>query len=378
MVKNNKNIRLCLVLTEGMSFQLWEKYGLLYREIALYRELINHGVHTTFVSFGNSDELKYKNSLSEFEIIYNKWGLSNSIYIKFINLLNFKKLKNIDIVKTNQIESINTAINIANFWDKPIVGRMGYLKSFQKKKLHGVKSKFYLDSVNLEKKLAFYSSKIVLTTNQLKESFESSYLESHNKIIVIPNFVDTTLFKPDYNIEKKYDLLFVGRLTEQKNIRILLKSVIGLKLKILFIGKGPFKNNILKYKKKYNLNLELLDMVPNQDLPFYMNIASIFILPSSFEGNPKSLLEAMSCGMPVIGANSPGISNMISHNNNGFICDSTIDGIRKAINELVNKVELQNKLSKNARLYILENYSLDLIVKKELGLYDEIIHHEKY
>ena len=122
---NKRIINLCLVLTEGMSFQLWDKYGLLYREISLYRELINHGVHTTFVSFGNSDELKYKNSLSEFEIIYNKWGLSNSLYIKFINLFNFKKLKNIDIVKTNQIESINTAINIANFREKPILGRMG-------------------------------------------------------------------------------------------------------------------------------------------------------------------------------------------------------------------------------------------------------------
>ena len=91
MVKNNKNIRLCLVLTEGMSFQLWEKYGLLYREIVLYRELINHGVHTTFVSFGNSDELKYKNSLSEFDIIYNKWGLPNALYIKLINIFNSKQ-----------------------------------------------------------------------------------------------------------------------------------------------------------------------------------------------------------------------------------------------------------------------------------------------
>ena len=373
MVKNNKNIRLCLVLTEGMSFQLWDEYGLLYREITLYRELINHGVHTTFISFGNASELSYKNKFKEFDIIYNKWGLSNSIYIKFINLLNFKKLKNIDIVKTNQIESINTAINIANFWEKPILGRMGYLKSFQKKKLHGVDSQLYCDAIKLEKKLALNSSRIILTTKQLKESFESSYLESHNKIIVIPNFVDTTLFKPDYNIEKKYDLLYIGRLAEQKNIEILLKAVIGLKLKILFIGKGPFKNNILKYKKKYNLNLELIDMVPNQDLPVYLNSASIFILPSLFEGNPKSLLEAMSCEMPVIGANSPGISNMILHNNNGFICDSTIDGIREAINDLVNKVELQNKLSKNARRYIIENFSLDLIVKRELELYNEVL-----
>ena len=374
MVKNSKNIRLCLVLTEGMSFQLWDEYGLLKREISLYKKLLNYGIKTTFVSFGNRNELKYKNILSEFEIIYNKWGLSNSLYIKFINLLNFQKLKNIDIVKTNQIESINTATNIAEFWGIPILGRMGYLKSFQKKKLHGVDSQLYCDAIMLEKKLAVKSSKIILTTNQLKESFESSYPESHNKIIVIPNFVDTTLFKPNYDLEKKYDLLYIGRLTEQKNIRILLKAVIGLKLKILFIGKGPFKNNILKYKKKYNLNLELLDMVPNQDLPFYMNSASIFILPSSFEGNPKSLLEAMSCEMPVIGANSPGISNLILHNKNGYICDPTIDGIRKAINELINKVELQNKLSKNARRYIIENFSLDLIVKRESELYKEIIH----
>ena len=378
MVKNNKNIRLCLVLTEGMSFQLWDEYGLLKREISLYKKLLNYGIKTTFVSFGNRNELKYKNILSEFEIIYNKWGLSNSLYIKSINLLNTQKLKRIDIVKTNQIESINTATNISKFWGIPILGRMGYLKSFQKKKLHGVDSQLYYDAIKLEKKLAVNSSKIILTTKQLKESFESSYPESHNKIIVIPNFVDTTLFKPNYDLEKKYDLLYIGRLTEQKNIRILLKAVIGLKLKILFIGKGPFKNNILKYKKKYNLNLELLDMVPNQDLPFYMNIASIFILPSSFEGNPKSLLEAMSCEMPVIGADSPGISNLISHNNNGYICDSTIDGIRKAINELINKVELQNKLSKNARRYILDYFSLDLIVKKELDLYHEIFHQAKY
>jgi len=374
MVKNNKNIRLCLVLTEGMSFQLWDEYGLLYREIALYKELLNHGVHTTFISFGNASELSYKNKFKEFDIIYNRWGLPNSIYIKYINLLNFKKLKSIDLVKTNQIESINTATNIAKFWEKPILGRMGYLKSVMILLEHGVDSQLYIDATKLEKKLAVNSSKIILTTRQLKENFESSYSESKNKIIIIPNFIDTALFKPDYNIEKKYDLLFVGRLTEQKNIEILLESVIGLKLKILFIGKGPLKKNILNYKKKYDLNLELIDMVPNTELPIYFNSASIFILPSSIEGNPKSLLEAMSCEMPVIGADSPGISNMISHNNNGFICDSTIDGIREAINDLVNKVELQNKLSKNARRYIIENFSLDLIVKRESELYKEIIH----
>ena len=372
MLENNK-IRLCLVLTEGMSFQLWDKYGLLNREISLYRELINHGVHTTFVSFGNSDELEYKKILSEFDIIYNKWGLPNYIYIKCINLLSYKKLKNIDLVKTNQVESIKTAINIAKFWGKPILGRMGYLKSFQKKKLHGDESQLYYDAIKLEKKLASNSSKIILTSQQLKEGLEKFYPKSHNKIIVIPNFVDTTIFKPDHNIEKKYDLLYIGRLAEQKNIKMLIKAVIGLKLKILFIGRGPFKNNIIKNKKKYNLNIELIDMVPNQDLPVHYNSASIFILPSSFEGNPKTLLEAMSCEIPVIGANSPGISNVILHKKNGYICESTIDGIKNAINELINKRELQKNLGKSARQYILENHSLNLTVKRELEVYNKVL-----
>ena len=88
---NKRIINLCLVLTEGMSFQLWDEYGLLYREIALYRELINHGVHTTFISFGNASELSYKNKFKEFDIIYNRWGLPNALYIKLINIFNSKK-----------------------------------------------------------------------------------------------------------------------------------------------------------------------------------------------------------------------------------------------------------------------------------------------
>ena len=81
----------------------------------------------------------------------------------------------------------------------------------------------------------------------------------------------------------------------------------------------------------------------------------------------------MSCEIPVIGANSPGISNLITHNNNGYICEPTIDGIRNAINDLINKVELQNNLSKNARQYILENHSLNLTVKRELEVYNKVL-----
>lgn len=368
----NQNIRLCLVMTEGMSFQLWDEYGQLNREVTIYQELINFGVHTTFISFGNKTELKYSNIYKEFDFIYNKWKLPNILYKIMINIFYFNKLRKIDLIKTNQVDSINVAKMISQIFKKPILGRMGYLKSFQKKQIHGENSTIYLNAVKLEKKIASYSSKIILTTEDLKEKFYNYHRISKNKIKIIPNYVDTRIFKPN-NQNKKYDLLFVGRLTEQKNIINLVKAVKDFSLKILFIGSGPLKNQIVHLIKMYNLNLKLIDRVPNNKLPSFMNSASIFVQPSAFEGNPKTLLEAMACGLPVIGSNSPGISNLIKHKNNGYICESTINGIKNAINDLASNVELQNKIGGNASKYIQDNYALDLVVEKELKMFNDIL-----
>ena len=143
--------------------------------------------------------------------------------------------------------------------------------------------------------------------------------------------------------------------------------------RILFIGRGLLKDMVIDYKQKYNLNLELIDMVPNEKIPKYMNSAKIYILPSLAEGNPKSLLEAMACQMPVIGSNVYGISNLITHNSNGILCDTTIEGISTSIKKLSNNRVLQNRLAKNARKYILKHCSLDIIAKKEFKIYNNIL-----
>tara|TARA_B100001250_G_C19817562_1_gene799589 strand:+ start:2407 stop:3519 length:1113 start_codon:yes stop_codon:yes gene_type:complete len=368
---NKRNIRLCLVLSEGMSLQLWDEYGLLNRELALYRELINYGVHTTFVSFGKSSEYKYKNILKEFEIIYNKWGLSNAQYIRFINIFNFYKLSKIDLVKTNQLESINTAVKISRFWKIPLLGRMGYFKSFIAKKIG--KSEFSKDIIPLEKKLASNSSQIILTTDQSINKFIKYYPISKNKIILIPNYVDSKIFNYDSSIKKKYDILFIGRFSVEKNLKNLLKALIGLNLQILFIGRGELKTMVDEYKTKYNLNLEIIDMVPNEHLPKYINSSKIYILPSLAEGHPKSLLEAMSCQTPVIGTNVFGIANLLTHNSNGILCDITIESIRNSIKKTINDKAMHDKLAKNARKYILEHFTVQKIAKKEYKVYKNIL-----
>ena len=119
---------------------------------------------------------------------------------------------------------------------------------------------------------------------------------------------------------------------------------------------------------KYDINAKFLGNIPNHKLPKILNQHELFILPSLWENMPKTLLEAMSCGMPVIGTNVKGISEVIERGKNGILCDTDSNSIRTAIINLMGDEALKQKLGENARRTIVENYSLDNLATKELGL----------
>jgi glycosyltransferase involved in cell wall biosynthesis len=77
--------------------------------------------------------------------------------------------------------------------------------------------------------------------------------------------------------------------------------------------------------------------------------------------------------MPVIGADSPGIREMIDHGVNGYLCSTDPANIRKAIEQLLSNPDLRRTLGNNARQYAKENFSLDRIVEMEYDLYQEIL-----
>ena len=88
---------------------------------------------------------------------------------------------------------------------------------------------------------------------------------------------------------------------------------------------------------------------------------------------PKTLLEAMACGLPVIGTDVKGINEVIDHRNNGIICNTDPDSIRVAIVTLMEDEVLKQKLGENARKTIVENYSLDNLAGKELELLEALV-----
>jgi len=116
-----------------------------------------------------------------------------------------------------------------------------------------------------------------------------------------------------------------------------------------------------------------LGIIPNEKLPEIINQNQIYILPSFYEGNPKTLLESMSCGMACIGTNVKGINNIIKHGENGYLCNTDAESIKNAILTVYKDTKLRDRIGKAAREYIINNCSLEIIVEKEHAIYKSLL-----
>ena len=126
---------------------------------------------------------------------------------------------------------------------------------------------------------------------------------------IIYNAVDNKAFKPGRKIEKKIvNLLFVGRLVNRKGLIYLLKAVkkiltINHNIKLIIIGDGPEKLKSEKYVKKNNLGkfIEFKDEIFGKERINYYQRSDIFCAPYTDEAFGITILEALSCGVPVVG-----------------------------------------------------------------------------
>jgi len=357
-----------LFFTKGVSLKLYEKIGSLDREIKLYQELAKYFDKIFFLTYEGKDDLKYQSFLPEnIKILPNKQKIPSSIYSFLLPFLYQKELKGVDILKTNQMAGSWAAIIAKFLFRKKLIVRQGYqLSIFAQKK--GIK----LLIIRFLEKLAYRNADVIIVTSKRdKKYIEEKYNILSEKIKYIPNYINTELFKP-LNIPKENRICFVGRLEEQKNLFNLIKAISDLDIKLVIFGNGSQKKDLENFSKRLKADVEFKENIPNKDLPKEFNKSKLFILPSLYEGCPKVLLEAMACGLPVVGANVYGINEIIKDKENGCLCGTDAFPIRKAVIEVLNNKGLQKKLSKNARKTILEDFNLEKIMEKEIEIYKTI------
>jgi glycosyltransferase involved in cell wall biosynthesis len=205
------------------------------------------------------------------------------------------------------------------------------------------------------------------------------------KISVIPNPVDTRLFRPlSQNTcrsllglpSNKKILVTVGNLTEVKGHIYLLKAMASITNKredvlLAIIGSGPLKKFLLKEISRLKLDQKVLmaGERAHEEIPLWLNASDIFVLPSIDEGVPSSILEAIACGKPVVASNVGGIPDIILTNEIGFLIPPrNPKALSNAILEAIDKHWDSETIRKHAMQYSIEN-----ITNRIIELYIKIV-----
>lgn len=162
---------------------------------------------------------------------------------------------------------------------------------------------------------------------------------------------------------------YAGRLSEEKNVISVVKACNGTGAELIIAGEGALRDAVMETAREHNVSLHLAGNVPHSRLAEILQSSTLFVLASFHEGHPKTLLEAMACGLPVIGARSPGIRDIISHEENGLLCGTDPASLHRAIMRMLTDEALRRRLGENARKYVLEHCSLENAWEKEIGIY---------
>jgi len=183
-----------------------------------------------------------------------------------------------------------------------------------------------------------------------------------------PLFIISDNFKIINPINKRENNVgYIGRLSEEKGVLNYLKSIskvsVKYRLKFLVIGDGQLRQDVEDRKYIYG-NLEILDRIPHEDLPYRLNQLKLLVIPSYTEGLPNIMLEAMACGTPVLATPVGGIPDIIKDGETGFLMENNSSECI-AIN-IIRAMEDHDlgMISKNARILLESEFTYEVAVKR--------------
>ncbi len=143
------------------------------------------------------------------------------------------------------------------------------------------------------------------------------------------NGIDTNLFTPPKSLSADIlTLIYTGRTVKEKNPELLIKIARHLSkitnFKMIIIGDGDLLSKMYQQVRRYKLEEKVLltGNIKNEVLPNVYKSANIFITPSTSEVMPLSILEAQSCGLPVIALKKANLGSIVHHNQSGLLLDS--------------------------------------------------------
>ncbi|MFS1563922.1 MAG: glycosyltransferase [Candidatus Arsenophonus phytopathogenicus] len=284
--------------------------------------------------------------------------LAKHCRIKVIFIAKKSKIRNNDFYNYHH-EFAREYINTGNFEDrdklKTLIKVYKSIKNSRFTKL--IYPGWEIKELFVKRMSSAYPSEILQKKILEKIKFKGKITLTHG--VGIPNYIKQP-FK--YSYEKKENLtltyLYVGRLSEEKNLSFLVEIFNERQEKLIIIGDGPEAYNL---KRKAKSNISFLGYINNKDLKQIYKSVDVFILPSKSEPWGLVIEEALTFGLPVIVSNKVGCKDDLVFKKNGLIFDINNNSFRICLDDM----------NKNYKKYFEHVNTLDmkLIYEKQVESY---------
>jgi len=218
---------------------------------------------------------------------------------------------------------------------------------------------------------------IIAVSNAAKR-FISNFVSTN--VEVIPNGVDVEKFKPMKNEKQSKALLYVGRLSARKGVQLLIpllsKCLKEHDAELIITGKDEMLMlPLLKLQGNLCKNVKVLGFVPDARLPELYNYADLFLMPSlTMESFGIAAIESLACATPVLAAKTGALPEVIR---SGGITTNVWE-FPKAVESLLSDPCKIQKLGKEGRKLVEEEYSWDVVAKRIENIYFEVLDGGRY
>ena len=257
----------------------------------------------------------------------------------------------------------------------------------------GLKSSIIIKSLKWVEKYVYNNAAAAITIDQKFYDQIINRFKDRNKLKIIPNFVDTSLYKPlsselkfPHPFQKdplKFRILYAGNIgfyQDWEPVLFAAKKLIDTNIEFWIIGEGVKKNYLINEVKKNNLNN--IKILPYQDrdlMPYINSFADLHFISISKEmeqeGFPSKVYTIMACEKPMIvitGENTPLFNFLETLNCSILISDERNERFVQAIMYLKDNDSKQKQLAKNGFDIIQKYYTKEKVVSSYLNLFENL------
>ncbi len=282
-----------------------------------------------------------------------------AIFLYTSNYL-IKKHKDIDVIQTHGFNMAIVGFLLSSIFHIPFTVNTHVSFYFNKSSLYAKVLTYILNK-----------ARFVLVLTKESQGQLRKIGVKNEKILVYHQWIDTKLFIPKdrkvvrkrYHIpESTFIVLFTGRLIPAKGIPLILEAAQKVKKNILFVivGSGEMKD-VIAEKEKNLATLRFIGQVKREELPLLYSAADICLFPSLqatttyAEGIPRVMIEALSCGTPLIATKTGGVSEVINKNVGFFVAPDSNE-IVQLVEYLSNKRSMLQNMRKTCITYALKEF----------------------